>query len=46
MYPAKRFPGMSESTELSRLFADQGIKIRIRKELRGRKYMANSVAST
>ncbi|KAI3645701.1 hypothetical protein MP228_008629 [Amoeboaphelidium protococcarum] len=46
VYPAKRFPGMSESTELSRLFADQGIKIRIRKELRGRKYMANSVAST
>ncbi|KAI9011970.1 velvet factor-domain-containing protein [Phycomyces nitens] len=32
-----RFPGMEESTYLSRSFADQGLKIRIRKELRQRK---------
>jgi hypothetical protein len=34
VYSAKRFPGMSNSTELSRAFADQGLKIRIRKEAR------------
>ncbi|ORX88658.1 hypothetical protein K493DRAFT_185910, partial [Basidiobolus meristosporus CBS 931.73] len=32
VYSAKRFPGMEESTPLSRSFADQGLKIRIRKE--------------
>jgi hypothetical protein len=32
-----RFPGMEESTFLSRSFADQGLKIRIRKELRQRR---------
>ena len=37
VYAAKRFPGMNESTQLSRLFAEQGIKIRIRKELRKKK---------
>ena len=31
VYSAKRFPGMIESTELSRKFAQQGIKIPIRK---------------
>ncbi|KAG0178740.1 hypothetical protein DFQ28_007300 [Apophysomyces sp. BC1034] len=31
------FPGMEESTRLSRSFADQGLKIRIRKELRQRR---------
>ncbi|OKL59821.1 hypothetical protein UA08_04717 [Talaromyces atroroseus] len=30
----KNFPGMSESTHLSRSFADQGVKLRIRKEAR------------
>ncbi|CAJ0827426.1 15419_t:CDS:10, partial [Entrophospora sp. SA101] len=34
VYSAKRFPGMEESTFLSRSFADQGLKIRIRKEIR------------
>ncbi|KAJ3016681.1 hypothetical protein HKX48_003916 [Thoreauomyces humboldtii] len=37
VYPAKKFPGMEESTFLSRTFAEQGLKIRIRKELRMRK---------
>ncbi|EER23554.1 Spore development regulator ryp2 [Coccidioides posadasii str. Silveira] len=32
--PPKNFPGMTESTFLSRSFADQGIKLRIRKEPR------------
>ncbi|EED24380.1 developmental regulator VosA [Talaromyces stipitatus ATCC 10500] len=30
----KNFPGMRESTQLSRSFADQGVKLRIRKEAR------------
>ncbi|KAI9143784.1 velvet factor-domain-containing protein [Paraphysoderma sedebokerense] len=34
VYSAKRFPGMAESTDLSKLFADQGLKIRIRRETR------------
>ncbi|EER39764.1 conserved hypothetical protein [Histoplasma capsulatum H143] len=32
--PPKNFPGMTESTWLSRSFADQGVKLRIRKEAR------------
>ncbi|OOQ90551.1 developmental regulator VosA [Penicillium brasilianum] len=32
--PPKNFPGMMESTFLSRSFADQGVKLRIRKEPR------------
>ncbi|KAJ5655953.1 Velvet factor [Penicillium longicatenatum] len=32
--PPKSFPGMMESTFLSRSFADQGVKLRIRKEPR------------
>ncbi|KAI8390955.1 velvet factor-domain-containing protein [Radiomyces spectabilis] len=32
VYSAKKFPGMTESTELSKCFARQGIKIAIRKE--------------
>ncbi|KAI8888353.1 hypothetical protein K501DRAFT_173345, partial [Backusella circina FSU 941] len=34
VYPSKFFPGMSESTLLTRLFSDQGVRIRIRKEAR------------
>ncbi|KAI9863978.1 MAG: hypothetical protein M1824_006016 [Vezdaea acicularis] len=34
VYPAKSFPGMSESTFLSRSFGDQGVRLRIRKEPR------------
>ncbi|KAG2180818.1 hypothetical protein INT43_008397 [Umbelopsis isabellina] len=37
VFPAKKFPGMEESTSLSRLFAEQGLKIRIRKELRSKR---------
>ncbi|OLY85342.1 hypothetical protein AYI68_g470 [Smittium mucronatum] len=32
VYSAKKFPGMDESTPLTRLFAEQGLKIRVRKE--------------
>ncbi|KAI8871663.1 hypothetical protein GQ42DRAFT_115676, partial [Ramicandelaber brevisporus] len=32
VYSAKAFPGMSDSTELSKAFAEQGLKIRIRKD--------------
>ena len=34
VYPAKTFPGMAESTFLSRSFGDQGVRLRIRKEAR------------
>lgn len=34
VYPSKSFPGMLESTFLSRSFSDQGARIRIRKEHR------------
>ncbi|KDQ11198.1 hypothetical protein BOTBODRAFT_177452 [Botryobasidium botryosum FD-172 SS1] len=37
VYTAKKFPGMEESTQLSISLADQGIKIRIRKDIRVRK---------
>ena len=32
VFSAKKFPGVCESTELSKCFAGQGIKIPIRKE--------------
>lgn len=32
VYSPKSFPGMSESTALTRTFSDQGVRIRIRKE--------------
>ncbi|KAI7867011.1 velvet factor-domain-containing protein [Spinellus fusiger] len=34
VYSPKTFPGMSESTFLTRSFSDQGVRIRIRKETR------------
>lgn len=34
VYTSKLFPGMLESTFLSRSFSDQGVRIRIRKEHR------------
>ncbi|KAK4514907.1 Tim44 domain-containing protein [Mucor velutinosus] len=34
VYPSKTFPGVLESTFLSRSFSDQGVRIRIRKEHR------------
>ncbi|RKP11715.1 velvet factor-domain-containing protein [Piptocephalis cylindrospora] len=36
VYPPKRFPGMTESTPLSRCLAQQGIRIPIRKGSKGR----------
>ncbi|KAL0094767.1 hypothetical protein J3Q64DRAFT_1078602 [Phycomyces blakesleeanus] len=35
VYSPKAFPGMSESTFLTRSFSDQGVRVRIRKEARG-----------
>ncbi|KAJ2779320.1 hypothetical protein GGI15_003912 [Coemansia interrupta] len=32
VFSAKKFPGMEESTRLTKLFAEQGLKIRVRKE--------------
>ncbi|KAG0354561.1 hypothetical protein BG005_006393 [Podila minutissima] len=37
VFSAKKFPGMRESTELSKAFAKQGLKIPIRNDLRVRK---------
>ncbi|KAF9432162.1 hypothetical protein BGZ76_011184 [Entomortierella beljakovae] len=37
VYSAKKFPGMTESTNLSKTFAKQGVKIPIRNDLRIRK---------
>ncbi|KAG8981317.1 hypothetical protein FRB93_008741 [Tulasnella sp. JGI-2019a] len=37
VFTAKKFPGMEESTSLSCSLAEQGIKIRIRKDIRVRK---------
>ncbi|KAI8583371.1 hypothetical protein K450DRAFT_223306 [Umbelopsis ramanniana AG] len=37
VYSAKKFPGMTESTELSKAFARQGLKIPIRNDVRTRK---------
>ncbi|ORY99223.1 velvet factor-domain-containing protein [Syncephalastrum racemosum] len=34
VFSPKVFPGMSESTSLTRCFADQGVRIRVRKETR------------
>ncbi|KAK9767889.1 hypothetical protein K7432_001913 [Basidiobolus ranarum] len=41
VYAPKQFPGMSESTLLSRYFAEQGVRIRIRKENRMRTMSEN-----
>lgn len=41
VYTAKRFPGMEESTQLSRSFADQGLKVRVRKNPRARRSRAS-----
>ncbi|WRT65259.1 uncharacterized protein IL334_002202 [Kwoniella shivajii] len=34
VYSAKKFPGMSKATDLSKSFAEQGLKIRVRKDPR------------
>jgi hypothetical protein len=35
VFSAKKFPGVIESTQLSKIFASQGIKIPIRKDAKG-----------
>ncbi|ORX93622.1 hypothetical protein K493DRAFT_374925 [Basidiobolus meristosporus CBS 931.73] len=37
VFSAKKFPGMTESTELSKAFAKQGLKIPIRNDVRSRR---------
>lgn len=37
VYSAKKFPGLAESTHLSRLVADQGCRVRIRRDVRMRR---------
>ncbi|KAK0384753.1 hypothetical protein NLU13_7231 [Sarocladium strictum] len=34
VYASRKFPGMTESTTLTRMFSDQGVKLRLRKETR------------
>ncbi|KYK61049.1 VosA [Drechmeria coniospora] len=35
VYPTKLFPGMTDSTPLTRTFSDQGVKVRLRKDSSG-----------
>ncbi|KAL9936370.1 hypothetical protein V8E36_004438, partial [Tilletia maclaganii] len=42
VHSAKGFPGMSETTTLARSFASQGLKLRVRKHLRGRRRAATN----
>jgi len=42
VYPAKKFPGMTESSELSLSFARQGLKIPVRKETRVKRARSDS----
>jgi hypothetical protein len=37
VYSAKKFPGLAESTQLSRLVAEQGCRVRIRRDVRMRR---------
>lgn len=37
VYSAKKFPGLAESTHLSRMVADQGCRVRIRRDVRMRR---------
>lgn len=37
VFSAKRFPGLAESTPLSRVFAEQGCRVRIRRDVRMRR---------
>ncbi|GAN01677.1 VosA [Mucor ambiguus] len=46
VYPTKKFPGMLDSTFLSRSFSDQGARIRIRKENRAQVPNNNIAAAT
>ncbi|OAA51591.1 VosA [Metarhizium rileyi] len=51
VFPAKLFPGMTDSTALTRTFSDQGVKVRLRKDsstmaARKRNRQANESSST
>ncbi|EPZ34995.1 hypothetical protein ROZALSC1DRAFT_28452 [Rozella allomycis CSF55] len=46
VYPAKKFPGMSESTLLSKALSKQGHKIPIRHEARNKKTSVNTEETT
>lgn len=51
VFPAKLFPGMTDSTALTRTFSDQGVKVRLRKDsstmaARKRSRQANESSST
>ncbi|KAF2225030.1 velvet factor-domain-containing protein [Elsinoe ampelina] len=41
VYSAKKFPGLATSTDLSRLVAEQGCRVRIRRDVRMRKHDKN-----
>lgn len=41
VFSAKKFPGLSQSTETSKVLADQGCRVRIRREIRQRKRTAD-----
>lgn len=42
VYSAKKFPGLAESTALSRIVAEQGCRVRIRRDVRMRRRDTNS----
>jgi len=42
VYSAKKFPGLTESTNLSRTVAEQGCRVRIRRDVRMRRRDANT----
>ncbi|KAI2625454.1 velvet factor-domain-containing protein [Xylaria nigripes] len=46
VYSAKKFPGLTESTALSRAVAEQGCRVRIRRDVRMRRRDANTKPSS
>ncbi|OAA70473.1 red and blue light sensing protein [Cordyceps fumosorosea ARSEF 2679] len=46
VFSAKKFPGLMESTTLSKIVADQGCRVRIRRDVRMRKRDAKPAASS
>ena len=42
VYSAKKFPGLAESTQLSRVVAEQGCRVRIRRDVRMRRREPNN----
>ncbi|OCF33977.1 hypothetical protein I316_04323 [Kwoniella heveanensis BCC8398] len=44
VYSAKKFPGMSKASDLSKSFAEQGLKIRVRKDPRQRELHVSTAA--